>query len=230
MGLINSLRRDESPAEPSISCRERTPLRSFALVMTGIAVAAIPSNAASEPVLITVDRVVVRLDPDQPVLGCTVVETSGDPAIDDAACEQAREQTGAPLPSMSFQPDASRRFVGCRPLGGIEPTPEFHSRCSAELQRIQRMRAMEPLGMEGWLPSREVASLPVRSGRAVIRIGIDAEGRPAYCLLVEPRNAAAIEQSLCSRMIRRARFRPALDIQGRPMPSVYTFPLAWQGG
>lgn len=205
-------------------------MRSLALAVAGILAASFSSKAACEPVLITVDRVVVRLDADQPVLACTVVQTSGDPAIDDAACEHGLEQAGAPLPSMTFQPDESRRFVSCRPLGGVEPTPEFHARCSAELQRIQRMRAMEPLGMEGWLPGRDVASLPVRSGRAVIRIGVDDDGRPTYCLLEEPRNAARLEQSLCSMIIRRARFRPALDIQGRPMPSVYSFPLAWQGG
>jgi hypothetical protein len=169
----------------------------------------------------SIDGVVLRLDPDLPVLTCTVIQTSGDPRRDDQACRTARERTGTPSPEMSFQPDSNGQFVSCSPIEGGADTPEFRARCAANLERMQRMRAMLPIEDSRWLRPSDIYRLPIPAGTAVIRVGINIEGRPFYCILVEPREIARLERALCSRMMERARFWPARDLDGRPMPSTY---------
>lgn len=190
--------------------------------------ALVPSSVASEPVRLTIGRTVVQLDAELPVLACTVIRTSHDPDADERACARAREQRGIAAPTMSFQPDRTGRFISCRPHPAAEPSPAFQAACSSELERIQEMRAMIPIDMSAWLEREDLVSLVTVTGQAEIRIGVDEEGRAAYCLLAEPRGNLRLERHVCRKIMRRARFHPARDLQGRPMPSGYRHTLSAQ--
>lgn len=208
-------------------------MRSLILIGAGITAAISPSYLNAEPTRVSAGGVTVQVDPTLPVLSCAVIHTSGDAAVDDQTClrvlADTRAQIGETAPlTISFQPDERGRFISCRPPQRVEPSPEFQSRCASELERIRRMRAMVAINMPNWIESRDLSSLPTPAGSALVRLGVDDGGKVSYCLLVEPKEAPLLEQSLCAIIGKRARFRPALDIKGRPMPSTFNYPINWK--
>ncbi len=194
--------------------------RRVAGLSIGLAILLLPAGAVAEPVRLTIGETIIQLDAELPVLACAVVRTSGDPETDDRACDAARAQRGLPEPTMSFRPDAEGRFVSCAPHPRRAPSPEFEAACAAQLARIGNMRAMVPIEPSSWISQHDQASALRSSPRIVIRIGIDDRGQPAFCQIEGP-NQSRARAKLCPQIRRRARFHPARDLQGRPMPSVY---------
>ena len=61
-----------------------------------------------------------------------------------------------------------------------------------------------------------------------IRVTIATDGKARDCTVVESSGSAELDKSACATMMRRARFRPALDKQGHPMESTYTSRIRWR--
>jgi TonB family protein len=65
------------------------------------------------------------------------------------------------------------------------------------------------------------------SGKAVVRLIVDEEGRPSDCTLLKSSGNKFLDAASCSKLVKRARFEPALDIQGRPMRSISITAINW---
>ena len=52
-----------------------------------------------------------------------------------------------------------------------------------------------------------------------IRLFIDKDGRPTRCLPRQGRVERVFEEAACNAAMRYARYEPALDAQGAPVPS-----------
>ena len=65
------------------------------------------------------------------------------------------------------------------------------------------------------------------SGRTIVRHVVDEAGRPSDCVLLKSSGNKFLDLASCSKLLKRARFEPALDVQGRPMRSVSVTAVNW---
>ena len=65
------------------------------------------------------------------------------------------------------------------------------------------------------------------SGRTIVRYVVDETGRPSDCVVLKPSGTFSLDQRTCSVLMRRGRFKPALDINGKPMRSLVVTGVGW---
>lgn len=56
---------------------------------------------------------------------------------------------------------------------------------------------------------------------------IDEAGRPAKCVIITPSVSEKVDSLVCTAVMKRARFRPARDASGLPVPSVRRDRVVW---
>ena len=71
-------------------------------------------------------------------------------------------------------------------------------------------------------PDAVIRSWP-RGGRVFVRLRIQADGRASDCRVDRSSGVAAVDQWTCALIVERGRFRPAVDDNGRPIPSWYGY-------
>ena len=64
-------------------------------------------------------------------------------------------------------------------------------------------------------------------GRTNVRIAVDETGRPTDCIVMKPSGNKALDSETCRILIQKARFEPAIDVDGRPMKSVVVTAVNW---
>lgn len=75
-----------------------------------------------------------------------------------------------------------------------------------------------------WLVSADYPMHLVERGvRGIVnfRLMVDAEGGVTACHIQQSTRPAEFDEAVCKGLIRRAKFKPALDADGQPMPSYY---------
>jgi TonB family protein len=65
------------------------------------------------------------------------------------------------------------------------------------------------------------------SGANSVRYWIDTSGRPRDCQIVESSRSTSLDAAIC-RVVKRIRYRPALDRSGKPMESIGFMRLRWR--
>lgn len=80
-----------------------------------------------------------------------------------------------------------------------------------------------------WFEDSDYPEARARGERGVVvyRLQVDAEGCVTGCDIVEPSGIASIDTLTCPLLMRRARFSPALNAEGAPVPSIYTGARWW---
>jgi hypothetical protein len=66
------------------------------------------------------------------------------------------------------------------------------------------------------------------SGRTEVRLTIDDRGRPLDCIPLKSTPDQVFARTSCSVLMKRAHFKPAVDIDGRPMKSIYVQTINFQ--
>lgn len=61
-----------------------------------------------------------------------------------------------------------------------------------------------------------------------IRVTIATDGKVRDCTVLASSGSAELDNSACATMTSRARFRPAVDAQGRPIESTHTSRIRWR--
>lgn len=73
-----------------------------------------------------------------------------------------------------------------------------------------------------------IASLRTsEQGTAGFTVQVDTEGRVSSCKIKSSSGSPALDEATCSLVTRRARFRPASDIEGRPKEGEYSNRVRW---
>ena len=65
------------------------------------------------------------------------------------------------------------------------------------------------------------------TGRTNVRIAVDETGRPTDCVVMKPSGNKMLDSETCRILLERARFQPAMDVNGKPMKSVVVTAVNW---
>jgi protein TonB len=65
-------------------------------------------------------------------------------------------------------------------------------------------------------------------GTAAVRLGIDRKGRVSECTVVHSSGSESLDQATCKILEQRARFTPARNSDGQPVPDTYDQRVSWQ--
>jgi hypothetical protein len=90
-----------------------------------------------------------------------------------------------------------------------------------------------PIDMGTWLTPMQfpynywVAS---RSALINLRLMVDEQGAPSDCVIQAPRVGSTAEVIACREIVKAARFEPALDSRGLPVPSVFVTSVFFMAG
>jgi len=64
-------------------------------------------------------------------------------------------------------------------------------------------------------------------GATGFTLRVDKEGRVSGCMIKASSGSGSLDEATCSLVTRRARFRPAVDAEGRPKEGEYTNRVRW---
>jgi protein TonB len=65
-------------------------------------------------------------------------------------------------------------------------------------------------------------------GKVTAKLSIDRRGHVSKCEIISSSGSASLDRATCSILARRARFTPARDVNGKPVPDTFTQSIVWQ--
>jgi hypothetical protein len=165
---------------------------------------------------------------DAPVLRrCVVVTSSGSYEADMAACQRAADTTpvnllGLPTGTYLF-PGSDRRYSDgtCVLPKRAQRPHDFASVCGAALASLGKARVATAIDAESWVRQSDI---PATGAHVQVGIGVGTDGHATYCTIAH--STAQSGGTICQAILQRARFEPALNEAGEPMPFAYE--RAWQ--
>jgi hypothetical protein len=86
-------------------------------------------------------------------------------------------------------------------------------------------KVVEPItSPEKWVVSSDYPTKMLSAGQPAIvdfRLSIDADGNPVSCYIQLTTRPKEFDKAVCGSLMKRARFKPALDEDGKPLTSYY---------
>lgn len=173
---------------------------------------------------------------------CTVTRSSGSAAVDDVTCralrqrgyfEPARDTDGKPVAGLysdriGWRAAASSAGAAA-PSSGAAAAPGTAT-CPAD-DRAARQPGIAFIALacqpDRWITPDDHPA--VRRAEAIvgIRLAIDAEGRAGDCTVIRPSGIPVLDAGTCPIVLARARYLPALDAAGNPVPSRHFQSIRW---
>jgi TonB family protein len=89
----------------------------------------------------------------------------------------------------------------------------------------------KPIGIERWLSSSDYPEEAVKQatmGTSVARVDVAADGKVTGCAIVLTSGSADLDRATCTAALRRGRFSPAVDPEGKRVKAFTIFPVRWQ--
>jgi TonB family protein len=181
-----------------------------------------------------------------------------DGAIDAEAYHLGPQYPGGPMLSITVKDDTFRDRLARAPALTVSeegrPLARFALRFPAKA--LAALRACEVQGMRLWgidpeawtalrRPPRPITDAagfvrnddyPIEavrakaSGKVLVRLTIDPTGKPVECAYIARSGSALLDQQTCAIFLRRARFEPALDAQGKAVAAPYVTKINWRAG
>jgi TonB family protein len=122
-------------------------------------------------------------------------------------------------------------------LSQLAKVLELGTQCAVGLGELwgftreeQAAVAMPPQGnVAAQVDSGDYPSEALRNnegGQARVRLSIDTDGRVSDCVVITTSGTASIDETTC-RVASKARFKPALDANGRPVRSLAIALISW---
>lgn len=99
-----------------------------------------------------------------------------------------------------------------------------------EQQKAMRQAAEPVVKLGTFFSSDDYPSAALKNGemgRAKVKISVAANGSPTACALTRPSGSKALDDVTCRKLMKYARFRPAVGQDGKPMPSMYLTSVSW---
>ena len=102
----------------------------------------------------------------------------------------------------------------------------------AQQQTLQR-RPVPTTSPGTWLVSSDYPKEALTNGNQSIiafRLMVGADGKPTTCAVQHSYSGKLFDDVTCNALMRRARFQPALDAEGKPVPSYFISKVRWMMG
>lgn len=83
----------------------------------------------------------------------------------------------------------------------------------------------------GWVTNDDYPSAAMREGAqgvTAFRLDIGPDGKATNCTVTSSSGSSLLDDTACRLLVRRARFSPAKDVDGNPMPASYSNRVRWQ--
>ena len=120
--------------------------------------------------------------------------------------------------------------VKAGPVSLVVPTDEAYD--EEEITEPSRARPVKPIGSPGkWLSYNDYPTAALKGnmeGAVSFRLKIDERGRAKSCRVTGRSGHTELDRSTCRLMLMKARFRPALDEDGRPVESEWGSRIVWK--
>jgi len=160
----------------------------------------------------------------------------------DYGIDDRLNETPDPLPALTAEQEAAVNWleIGARgkvyhlELGRMNKPMIAFRQCTADLVRswnldpatMANLRSGPlPLTSPGtWITSQDYPTEPLRKGNQALvnfRLIIDEAGKVASCSIQRATQGPAFEKLTCDKVMKRARFKPAIDATGKPVSSYY---------
>lgn len=178
----------------------------------------------------------LNLGTDGKIAGCRLEQRSGIKPVDLTACLQlmargrytpAHDIKGKAVPAVEYY--RLEWTVRPTPRASPAPRPEPVIRCPET--RVSGPMVAEPCMREAWIGDGDYPAGPLargESGTVKYRLAINSAGRVERCDITQSSGHAGLDRDTCALITRRARFVPAQDVDGSPMPWDYASAVAWQ--
>jgi TonB family protein len=153
------------------------------------------------------------VDPAGRVGGCRITGSSGSSLLDEATCRIMRERA-------QFTPARDRR-------GRAVP-----DRVAERLHWFLPEEASAPplANLASYISDADYPVEAIRNeeqGTVGFQLDIGADGMVSGCRIVQPSGSASLDEATCRIMRARARFSPARDDSGNPVPDRLTARVRW---
>lgn len=82
-----------------------------------------------------------------------------------------------------------------------------------------------------WVTGKDYPHGPWRDdimGSVSFRLIVNPQGRVQDCQIIKSSESAALDETTCTLLKRRGRFKPALDAEGRPTTGEYSDQVDWK--
>jgi TonB family protein len=133
--------------------------------------------------------------------------------------------------SISARPAFAETFQ----LANIEELMKVMDSCVADLAKVWNVGAYlktPPAGsLKGLIRPEDypgIAQKEMKSGRVSFILLINEQGRVADCSVIESSGVAALDAQSCAIVTERARFEPAIGIDGKPAKSTFKQRITWR--
>lgn len=96
---------------------------------------------------------------------------------------------------------------------------------------IQPLQMVKPVFREQWITSADYPAAARRFGQqgtVGFRLKVNEQGWPVDCTITQPSQSQVLNEETCRLLRLRARFEPARDAGGKPVPSTYDSRMAWR--
>lgn len=156
------------------------------------------------------------------------------------------------LPVQEFAPARTARLIEIRAkrqlnerfaISAIEPLMKVMDDCVADLRKVWNVtdgdgvapNLKEPAtgNLRGVLKSEDypaVALYKDQSGTASLALLIDETGKIADCTVIGTSGAASLDAQSCAMLKERAKFKPAIGLDGKPAKGSFVQRITWRVG
>ncbi len=186
-----------------------------------------PSNGLAKSTVMTDGLTQLRVTDDPVQRRCVVITSSGVHETDQQACKRALSAipnnfSGLPEGTYLF-PDRDRRYARgtCVYPNGKRQLIEGEAVCSQLLNSMGNARVAMAIDPENWIRPKDLKGVPGKRRPIAVSVGVSPTGKATYCTVVRTSENALLDASVCQAISQRAKFDPALDKDGRPIPSAY---------
>lgn len=153
-------------------------------------------------------RAQVTISPDGKVVRCDIVQESGDATLDHYACDYFRRARATPAEIRSGQKSFGTIASEFTALGGNDPN---------------RPPIADVTLAVSHMPTKDKSS-----EYHFVAVSVDEAGNATDCDTLSDASDQ-LDTTLCKFAMKQLRFKPALDVSGKPVPSIQKFVALFTG-
>ena len=125
--------------------------------------------------------------------------------------------------------------------GGLSELSDAIDQCTAALEKTflstenggRVAQGAVPLDQGSWVQSSDYPGLMQKYGmgaRIAVRLTVGTAGRATFCQIQDSTVPQMFEDALCLALMKRAKFKPALNAQGEGVPSYWNLTVDFKAG